>query len=300
MNLSLPKVNSSLLESRIKYGNNSINNINNKDKNETFHKLSGINFFQNKFNINTKTREYKYQNLNLQFFQKNATKRNNLFDDDKIRQIRLIKSRYFHNDLIRKNVDSPLKREYKKLLSNLPNNKRCFSNLQNKDFDSIFKIPINITQPIIRRKTLISNKRDMSINTNKSIFLLKKKELNRPLSKRKINIHYKLLINSSKNNLQNNILNKINKSCMNSALSIKKDMINFAPIYYNHKENLNNTKYLNLIMKLSKKTKIKLNLLNRTKKDEVKSCESISSSIDKYYINENTNKRKSILSKYFI
>ena len=76
-------------------------------------------------------------------------------------------------------------------------------------------------------------------------------------------------------------------------------MINFAPIY-NHKENLNNTKYLNLIMKLSKKTKIKLNLLNRTKKDEVKSCESISSSIDKYYINENTNKRKSILSKYFI
>lgn len=299
MNLSLPKVNSSLLESRIKYRNNSINNINKKDKNETFHKLSGINFFQNKFNINTKTREYKYQNLNLQFFQKNATKRNNLFDDDKIRQIRLIKSRYFHNDLIRKNVDSPLKREYKKLLSNLPNNKRCFSNLQNKDFDSIFKIPINITQPIIRRKTLISNKRDMSINTNKSIFLLKKKELNRPLSKRKINIHYKLLINSSKNNLQNNILNKINKSCMNSALSIKKDMINFASIY-NHKENLNNTKYLNLIMKLSKKTKIKLNLLNRTKKDEVKSCESISSSIDKYYINENTNKRKSILSKYFI
>ena len=188
MNLSLPKVNSSLLESRIKYRNNSINNINKKDKNETFHKLSGINFFQNKFNINTKTREYKYQNLNLQFFQKNATKRNNLFDDDKIRQIRLIKSRYFHNDLIRKNVDSPLKREYKKLLSNLPNNKRCFSKLQNKDFDSIFKIPINITQPIIRRKTLISNKRDMSINTNKSIFLLKKKELNRPLSKRKINI----------------------------------------------------------------------------------------------------------------
>ena len=299
MNLSLPKVNSSLLESRIKYRNNSINNINKKDKNETFHKLSGINFFQNKFNINTKTREYKYQNLNLQFFQKNATKRNNLFDDDKIRQIRLIKSRYFHNDLIRKNVDSPLKREYKKLLSNLPNIKRCFSNLQNKDFDSIFKIPINITQPIIRRKTLISNKRDMSINTNKSIFLLKKKELNRPLSKRKINIHYKLLINSSKNNLQNNILNKINKSCMNSALSIKKDMINFASIY-NHKENLNNTKYLNLMMKLSKKTKIKLNLLNRTKKDEVKNCESISSSIDKYYINKNTNKRKSILSKYFI
>ena len=299
MNLSLPKVNSSLLESRIKYRNNSINNINKKDKNETFHKLSGINFFQNKFNINIKTREYKYQNLNLQFFQKNAAKRNNLFDDDKIRQIRLIKSRYFHNDLIRKNVDSPLKREYKKLLSNLPNNKRCFSNLQNKDFDSIFKIPINITQPIIRRKTLISNKRDMSINTNKSIFLLKKKELNRPLSKRKINIHYKLLINSSKNNLQNNILNKVNKSCMNSALSIKKDMINFASIY-NHKENLNNTKYLNLMMKLSKKTKIKLNLLNRTKKDEVKSCESISSSIDKYYINENTNKRKSILSKYFI
>ena len=299
MNLSLPKVNSSLLESRIKYRNNSINNINKKDKNETFHKLSDINFFQNKFNINTKTREYKYQNLNLQFFQKNATKRNNLFDDDKIRQIRLIKSRYFHNDLIRKNVDSPLKREYKKLLSNLPNNKRCFSNLQNKDFDSIFKTPINITQPIIRRKTSISNKRDMSINTNKSIFLLKKKELNRPLSKRKINIHYKLLINSSKNNLQNNILNKINKSCMNSALSIKKDMINFASIY-NHKENLNNTKYLNLMMKLSKKTKIKLNLLNRTKKDEVKNCESISSSIDKYYINENTNKRKSILSKYFI
>ena len=299
MNLSLPKVNSSLLESRIKYRNNSINNINKKDKNETFHKLSGINFFQNKFNINIKTREYKYQNLNLQFFQKNAAKRNNLFDDDKIRQIRLIKSRYFHNDLIRKNVDSPLKREYKKLLSNLPNNKRCFSKLQNKDFDSIFKIPINITQPIIRRKTLISNKRDMSINTNKSIFLLKKKELNRPLSKRKINIHYKLLINSSKNNLQNNILNKVNKSCMNSALSIKKDMINFASIY-NHKENLNNTKYLNLMMKLSKKTKIKLNLLNRKKKDEVKSCESISSSIDKYYINENTNKRKSILSKYFI
>ena len=299
MNLSLPKVNSSLLESRIKYRNNSINNINKKDKNETFHKLSGINFFQNKFNINIKTREYKYQNLNLQFFQKNAAKRNNLFDDDKIRQIRLIKSRYFHNDLIRKNVDSPLKREYKKLLSNLPNNKRCFSNLQNKDFDSIFKIPINITQPIIRRKTLISNKRDMSINTNKSIFLLKKKELNRPLSKRKINIHYKLLINSSKNNLQNNILNKVNKSCMNSALSIKKDMINFASIY-NHKENLNNTKYLNLMMKLSKKTKIKLNLLNRTKKDEVKSCESISSSIDKYYINENINKRKNILSKYFI
>ena len=298
MNLYLPKVNSSLLESRIKYRNNSINNINKKDKNETFHKLSGINFFQNKFNLNTKTREYKYQNLNLQFFQKNAAKRNNLFDDDKIRQIRLIKSRYFHNDLIRKNVDSPLKREYKKLLSNLPNNKRCFSNLQNKDFDSIFKIPINITQPIIRRKTLISNKRDMSINTNKSIFLLKKKELNRPLSKRKINIHYKLLINSSKNNLQNNILNKVNKSYMNSALSIK-NMINFASIY-NHKENLNNTKYLNLIMKLSKKTKIKLNLLNRTKKDEVKSCESISSSIDKYYINENTNKRKSILSKYFI
>ena len=94
-------------------------------------------------------------------------------------------------------------------------------------------------------------------------------------------------------------MNKINKSCMNSALSIRKDLINFAPVY-NHKENLNNTKYLNLMMKLSKKTKIKLNLLNKNKKDEIKRSESISSSIDKYFINENTNKRKSILSKYFI
>lgn len=299
MNLSFPKANSSLFESRIKYKNNSINNKNKIDKNENFRRLSDINFFQKKFNIKTKTREYQYQNLNLQFFQKNTPKRNNLFDADKMRQIRLIKTIYFHNDLIRKNVDSPLKKEYKKLLSNLPKNKRCFSNLQNKDLDSIFKIPINITQPIHKGNSLISNKRDMSINTNKSVFMLKKKKFNDAPSKPKIKIHYKLFMNSPKNNSQNRIENNINKSCMNPSILKGNDLINFASIY-NYKENLNRTKYINLMMKLSKRTKIKLNLLNMIKNDEDKSYESISSSIDKYYKNEKANIRKSMSSKYFI
>ena len=113
MNLSFPRLNLSILEPKIKNINNSFN-IGKINKNRSFQKSSDI---KKKFNLNALTKKYNNKNISIQFYQKNAVNRNPNIFNNKIKQIRLIKSNYFHNDFIQKKVDSPLKREYKKLFT---------------------------------------------------------------------------------------------------------------------------------------------------------------------------------------
>lgn len=281
MNLSFPRLNLSILEPKIKNMNNSFNNCK-INKNRSFQKSSDI---KKKFNLNALTKKYNNKNISIQFYQKNAVNRNPNIFNNKIKQIRLIKSNYFHNDFIQKKVDSPLKREYKKLLSNLPNNKRCFINLHNENLDSIFKLQIpnsNFKRSNNQRKIIKKNRKDTSVNTNKSTIFPKKKICRIPFEP-KLKIHYKISSNSCKNNTQNISLNKINKNCFN--LSINKDLP--SPVY-KCKSNINKVKYLYLMLKLSTPSKIKLNLLNGINNEEFKIKDSISSFISKY----NNNKKK--------
>lgn len=282
MNLSFPKANLRILESRIKYKNmnNSYNNSQ-IDKNRSFQKSSDI--IKKKFNINALTKKYKNKNINIQFYKKNAaSKSKNLFND-KNKQIRLMKSKYFHNDLIQKKVNSPIKREYKNLLSIVPNNKRCFINLHNKDLDNIFKLNIpnsNFTRAFNQRKPIMINKKykkDISVNTNKSLIFSKKKESERIRFEPKIKIHYKISSNSCKNNTQDITLNKNNKSFIYSSSNNE----SITPLYKS-KSNINKVKYLYLMLKLSTPSKIKLKLLNGIKDEEFKIKDSISCFISKY------------------
>ena len=254
MNLSFPRLNLSILEPKIKNMNNSFNNCK-INKNRSFQKSSDI---KKKFNLNALTKKYNNKNISIQFYQKNAVNRNPNIFNNKIKQIRLIKSNYFHNDFIQKKVDSPLKREYKKLLSNLPNNKRCFINLHNENLDSIFKLQIpnsNFKRSNSQRKIIKKNRKDTSVNTNKSTIFPKKKICRIPFEP-KLKIHYKI-----------------------------KDLP--SPVY-KCKSNINKVKYLYLMLKLSTPSKIKLNLLNGINNEEFKIKDSISSFISKY----NNNKKK--------
>ena len=285
MSLSFQRLNLRLLDTKIRNMNNSFN-IGKINKNRSFQKSSDI---KKKFKLNALTKKFNNKNIRIQFYQKNANIRNqNLFNDKK-KQIRLIKSNYFHNDLIKKNVDSPLKREYKKLLSNLANNKRCFNNLHNKNLDSIFKLQIpnsNFTCSNSQKKIKIikKNRKDTSVNTNKSmIFSTKKKILDKIPFEPKLKLHYRISSNSCKNNTQNISLDKNNKSCLN----LSSNMELHTPVY-NCKYGINKVKYLYLMLKLSTPSKIKLNLLNGINNEEFKIKDSISSFISKY----NSNKKK--------
>ena len=282
MNLSFPRLNLRILEPKIRNMNNSFN-ICEINKNSSFQKSSDI---KKKFNLNALTKKYNNKNIGIQFYQKNVANRNQNIFINKSKQITLIKSNYFHNDYLQKKVDSPLKREYKKLLSNLPNNKRCFINLHNKNLDSIFKLNIpnsNFTHSKSQRKIINKYRKDTSVNTNKSIIFPKKKLLDKILFEPKLKIHYKISSNSCKNNTQNISLNKNNKSCLN--LSTNRELL--TPIY-KCKSNINKVKYLYLMLKLSTPSKIKLNLLNGINKEEFKIKDSFSSFISKY----NNNKKK--------
>ena len=288
MNKSYPRANLHSLESRIKFFKNTESNNKNPDKKE---KACLTNHIKKIFILNSKTKELIKRNSILKDYNKNFCKKNTNYDPKY--QIRLIKSKYFHNELIRKNVYSPLKRRYKQLITNLPSNKRCFINLHNKDFDFIFRYPNNSTSSILYKTIIIKN------NNNKN--LIQKRTLNKSIKSKKDladsikTIHYKISSDSVIYNRDSFIVDKEDKKIKNIMNYIyKKKELSFGEINKaKQKVNLieKNKKYLKLLLLIKRQSKKNLKLLNDVKKEEIKSKDSLLSCLARYNISSERIKR---------
>ena len=276
MNKSYPKASLKLLESRLKFLNSETTN-NKEEKEEASHK---INHIKKVFILNKKTKEFIKRNSNIKAYNKNFCKKNTNYDPKK--KIRLIKSKYFHNELLRKNINSPLKREYKLLISNLPNNKRCFIHLHNKDFDNIFKYPNNSMQNILNKKEIIKKN---------NINLDKKRRIDNSIESKKDSIestkiiHYKvpLSCNTYKSKSvfvdkkDNDIFNYTYKKKDGSLSSINKTKQKIKLID-------KNKKYLKLLSLLKKRSNKTFKLLSDVKREETKDKDSFLSSLARFSV----------------
>lgn len=281
MNLSFPRATLKLLQSRIPFLNSSSNN-NNLTINENFHKARLI---KKVYKLNEKTKNYINKRQNLKPLKKNIITGNEKIN--KIKQIKLIKSKYFHNEILRKNINSPLKREYKRLLSNLPNNKRCFMNLRNKDLDSIFKFPNNSTKLFTHKKELMIKKGNNSINSSK------KKDNKKFVEKPKITIHFKLSTNSTIHRSKSLVLDKIDKSLTNITFKNKDSSLNSANKDKQTIKLIDRKKKYSYLMTLMKRNSNKnLDLLIDIKKEETKNKDLLLSSLAKFSVNDERIKRK--------
>ena len=276
MNESYPKASLKLLESRLKFLNSETTN-NKEEKEEASHK---INHIKKVFILNKKTKEFIKRNSNIKAYNKNFCKKNTNYDPKK--KIRLIKSKYFHNELLRKNINSPLKREYKLLISNLPNNKRCFINLHNKDFDNIFKYPNNSMQNIVNKKEIIKKN---------NINLDKKRRIDNSIESKKDSIestktiHYKIPLSCNMyksksvffDKKDNDIFNYTYKKKDGSLSSINKTKQKIKLID-------KNKKYLKLLSLLKKRSNKTFKLLSDVKREEIKDKDSFLSSLARFSV----------------
>jgi len=280
MNLSFPRATLKLLQSRISFLNSS-SNSNNLTINENFHKARLI---KKVYKLNEKTKNYIYKQPNLKPLKKNIITRNEKIHS--IKQIKLIKSKYFHNEILRKNINSPLKREYKRLLSNLPNNKRCFMNLRNKDLDSIFKFPNNSTK---------LSKKDLKKGNN-AINSCKNKDNKKFVEKPKITIHFKLSTNSSIHRSKSLVLDKIDKidkSLTNITFKNKDSSLNSVNKDKQKIKLIDRKKRYSYLMGLVKRnTNKNLDLLIDIKKEETHNKDLLLSSLAKFNVNNERIKRK--------
>ena len=209
MSLYFRRANLKILKSRVPFLSSSSNN-NNLTIDENLNKTRLI---KKVYKLNEKKSNYTNKKPNLKALKKDIPTRNENLNKKK--QIKLIKSKYFHNEILRKNLYSPLKREYKILLSNLPNNRRCFMNLRNKDLDSIFEFANNSSKLSIYKKKLKIKKENNSMNS------LKRKKIQSFMEEPKIRIHYKLSTNSSLHRSQSFAFDKNDKSLMNITFKNK-------------------------------------------------------------------------------
>ena len=81
---------------------------------------------------------------------------------------------YDNRNSFKDELFSPLNHKYQSLISNIDYNKRCFRNLSNRDFDSIFKNKSNLSQESIKNKNSImlssyknNNNKDKKTNNKK-------------------------------------------------------------------------------------------------------------------------------------
>ena len=295
MNISYPRANLQLLESRIKYLNTqSTNNINNKlDNDNTNHQSKHV---KKVFKLNAKTKDYIKRTSNLKEFNNNLYKRS--INTKKAHQIKIIKSKYFHNELLRKNVISPLRREYQLLVSNLPNNKRCFKNLHNKDFDSIFKNPNNSVKDNSLTKNISKKNYIKDIKNKKGLY--NSQEIKDNFFPTTRIIHYKF---------SKNLASYYSKSMI--VDDKHKNILNYSPKKYQHsidsicerkpKVKLvdKKKKYIKLISLIKKSSDKNIHLLMDYKNEEIKNKDSFLSSLVRYNNYYKMKSRKKKFNKFF-
>ena len=287
--VSYPRASLQLLESRIKYLNNSLNTSKIDSKEDLNEKYQKSNHVKKVFIFNGKMKEFMDKTSNLKVINKNMRKNKNT--SDKTQQIKLIKSKYFHNEILRKNIHSPLKRRYKLLVANLPNNKRCFINLHNKDFDSIFKYPNNSIRDLNIKKP-INDKNNFNL-FSKYGKITKSQEIKKDFIPMTKTLHYKLPKNSficnSKSMFvdrkESIIMNYTNKRKENAKKLINKKTPKFKVID-------KKKKYINIITLMKKVSDKSTNLLIDVKKEEIKNKDSLHYSFGRYNAFKETTKRK--------
>ena len=208
-------------------------------------------------------------------------------------KIRLIKSKYFHNDLLHKRVNSPLSREYESLKSYLPNSQRYLKYLTNSDFDTIFKCYNISTQKPFYHEKIIINPKNILSHKNKRKYRSKSQIEDidfRDVPKR---IHFRLSAfpyTKNKNNLiltQKNTNNK--KHCLKGNIlydlnSVNKNLIKLVD---------KSKRYLKFTSRLKKQTNKNFKLLLDIKKEETIYRKSLLPSLAKYNINRDRIKSKS-------
>ena len=218
---------------------------------------------------------------------KNVIKKiENLLINKKLKQDKSTKYIFEYQNKIKDDLISPLNYKYKLLISNIDYNKRCFRNLSNKDFDSIFNDNSSWSQEPIKKhnislpkKIKIKNKiKDIKNNLkhrNKNIFyslstvsnnynnnyFINKKKLKTSKYKKINNFNYLIKTN---NNQQNNS-NKSNIKIIND--------------YTNHFNN--DKKYEKFVLLLKKQNDKNIKLLNDVKKQEIMNKDNLLVSIVK-------------------
>ena len=284
MNKSYPKASLKLLESRLKFLNSETTS-NKEDNQETSHK---INHIKKVFILNQKTKAFIKRNSNIKAYNKNFCKKNTNYGPKN--KIRLIKSKYFHNEILRKNIHSPLKREYKLLISNLPSNKRCFINLHNKDFDTIFKYPNNSMQKSLNKKEIIKKS---NVNLNNKRISDNNLESRKDSMDSTKTIHYKLPLNFNSYKSKSVIVDKKDKSIMNYTYKKKEGSLSTIDKSKPKIKLIDkNKKYLKLLSLLKKRTNKTFKLISDVKREEIKDKDSFLSSLARFTVIHERIKRK--------
>lgn len=262
----LPQLkNKNFLESEIRRFT-TVRNIIDKIEEENYNKFNQIDFIKKTNLLEKKKQNYSVKNSRF-FSVKHYLPKNNSKVVKKIEN-QLLKKKlkigkkpkliYDNRNSFKDELISPLNHKYQSLISNIDYNKRCFRNLSNKDFDSIFKDKSNLSQKSIKKRNIL-----ISTNYNKKL----KKQNIRVIKKKLRNDSYRLSSSSNKyknsNNFENRMKNIKASSCKNANNDTTKSSIN----------NKNNTFFKNYedISIVNNKVKNKLfnayiNYFNKDKK----------------------------------
>ena len=248
---------------------------------------------KNAYKLNNKTKQILNRNDNINILKKNdkyisRTKVNN--------KIRLIKSKYFQNEILIQRVNSPLKREYKTLKSYIPNSQRYFKYLSNSDLDSIFKYNNNSNQNGIfyeKEIKVLTNPKRIFDYKNRRKNVNKNNEEEKDFRDIQKTIFIRLSKNPSTNNTNNIILKqkkeKINKNCLRRNIFYDFNSVNKNKIKLVDKSK----QYLNFTSLLKNYSKKNAQLLLNIKKEETINKNSLLSSLAKFNIIKSRIKLKS-------
>ena len=301
----LPQLkNKNFLESEIRRFT-TVRNIIDKIEEENYNKFNQIDFIKKTNLLEKKKQNYSVKNSRF-FSVKHYLPKNNSKVVKKIEN-QLLKKKlkigkkpkliYDNRNSFKDELISPLNHKYQSLISNIDYNKRCFRNLSNKDFDSIFKDKSNLSQKSIKKRNIL-----ISTNYNKKL----KKQNIRVIKKKLRNDSYRLSSSSNKyknsNNFENRIKNikasnckKVNNDTTKSSINnknntffknyedisivnnkVKNKLFNAYINYFNKDK-----KYGKFVFLLKKQNDKNMKLLNDVKKEQIMNRDNLLVSIVK-------------------
>lgn len=301
----LPQLkNKNFLESEIRRFTKA-KNIIDKIEEESYNKFNQIEFIKKTNILENKKQNYPIKNtrvLSVKHYLLNNTKVVKKMENQLIKKKLKISQKpkliYDNRNSFKDELFSPLNHKYQSLISNMDYNRRCFRNLSNRDFDSIFKDKSNLSQGSMKNKNIIilsSNKINKDKKTNNKKIKVIQKEL-----KNKDNYR---LSNSSYKYRNNNFMNRIKNIKANNYLNVnettKTSINNKNNSFFNNYENcsihkVNNKlfneyinhfnkdkKYGKFVFLLKKQNDKNTKLLNDVKKQEIMNKDNLLVSIVK-------------------
>ena len=262
----LPKLkNKNFLETHIRRFNK-INDFIENIEEEKYSKLNQIDILKKNNILEDKIKKYVESNQRLYSVKHHLHTKNNRvvgnFENELIKKklkLEQTSKLLYDNFKINSNITSPLNERYKMLISNIDYNKRCFRNLSNKDFDSIFKDKTNLSQePIIDYKKWLNSKSSRSKNKKTTTNFFENRLKNYI---KKNNNNYKNLNSTSKS--KTNIINSTIYSNYQKTASKSSNNKKYNKEYFNR-----NGKFKKFVFLLKKQYDKNTKLLNEVKKQE--------------------------------